>query len=520
VSGRGRWAGRLLRTAGALAVLAAAAGVVVGGTALPRATTTVPGPHLVAVPPAVATAVCPGPPVLPEAGGTGAFDPTPVDPVTTVTALSAPTQGASGPGGLQALADGASLAALDATAPSAQLVGPVAPVVLRAEPDGAPARVAGSTVSLVTAGDLRGLVGASCAAPTTDAWLVGGSTALGSTTQLVLTNPGSTAAEVQLTVWGPNGPVELTTPTQLVAPGGQRVVDLGGLAADLRALAVHLTATGGRVTALLQDGAVRGFTPAGVDLVVPGLAPATRLTVPGVVVEDSEVDSPDAPLLRLLAPGEAGTTARVTLLGPDGPVDLPGAASLDLVAGQVAELPLGGLAAGAYTVVVEADQPVVAGVVFTRTGLPGELDATPRVERAWAASTAPGDGLLVPAAGTDSTLVIGAVPADGDPAAEGRDALRGTLRLLGADGGELDRSRVSVDAGSTGSWRLADLVEAPADVRAVELVWDEGSTVASWALLAEHAQDDGTLVTLLEPVRSIDGPTQVAVRRDPAVGLP
>ena len=126
----------------------------------------------------------------------------------------------------------------------------------------------------------------------------------------------------------------------------------------------------------------------------------------------------------------------------------------------------------------------------------------------------------MPAAGTDSTLVIGAVPADGDPAAEGRDALRGTLRLLGADGGVLESSRVTVDAGSTGSWPLADLVEAPADVRGVQLVWDAGSTVASWALLAEHVQDDGTLVTLLEPVRAIQGPSEVAVRRDPAVGLP
>jgi hypothetical protein len=79
---------------------------------------------------------------------------------------------------------------------------------------------------------------------------------------------------------------------------------------------------------------------------------------------------------------------------------------------------------------------------------------------------------------------------------------------------------VSVDAGSTGSWPLADLVEEPADVRGVELVWDEGSTVASWALLAEHTQDDGTLVTLLEPVRAVVGPSEVAVRRDPAIGLP
>lgn len=518
-AGRRVWPGRIARIAGALVVLAGAAGLVVAGTWLPDGTVDAPAQAPVAVPPAPARAVCAGPLVLPTATG-GQFDPVPVPPVTTVTALSAPESGPSGAGAVLTLDGASSLATLGPAEPSAVLVEPGGPTVVGVASTDVAARVAGSTTALVTAGDLRGLAVASCTAPVSDAWLVGGSTAAGATTYLLLTNPGSTPVEAMLAVWGPNGPVELAAPVQLVAPGTQRTIDLGAIAPGERVTVVHVTATGGQLTAVLQDGALRGFTPAGVDLVVPGQPPALRQVVPGVVVEDSEPDDEDAPMLRLLAPGGAATTATVTLLGPDGPVDLPGAGTVDVPAGGVSGLSLGGLPAGAYTVVVDAGQPVVAAVVFTRVGEAGDLDASPRVERAWAASTDVGDGLVVPAADADATLVVGALPAQGDPTAEEAQPARGTLRLLDASGQVLRTSTVSVDAGSTGSWALADLVDDPSAVRGVELTWEDGSTVAAWAVLAERSQDDGTLVGLLEPVRTTAGSGEVAVREDPAVGLP
>lgn len=445
--------GRALRVGGALVVVAATGAVVAGATWLaPAARPTVPD-EAVEVPPQPATLVCPGPLVLPESVGDGAFDPMPVDPVTRVSVVAAPPDGGALTGSVLPLGDGAPLAQLTAGSGATTVAGPTEPVVVRADGAGAPVRLAGTTAALVTDGDLRGLAAATCEAPSADAWLVGGSTAVGSTADLVLVNPGSTTAEVSLAAWGPNGPVEVAGGAQLVAPHAQRVVHLGGLVVDQRALALHVSTTGGQVAAYLQDNAVRGFTPAGTDLVVPGAQPATRQVVPGVLVDASTADSPDAPVLRLLAPGAEATTATVTLLGADGPVALPGAASVDLPAGQVTDLPLGGLPAGAYTVVVDAGQPVAAAVSFSRVGRPGDLDTTPRVERAWAAATAPGGGLVATAPGTSATLVVGAVPAAGDSdgaAAGAGDPSAGAADRTG-DGAAVEGTAPSGAAGAGGA---------------------------------------------------------------------
>jgi hypothetical protein len=509
-----RWVGRALRVATALVVVAATGAVVLAGTRLePVASPTVTA-AAIGVPPAPATAVCPGPLIAPEATGTGSFGSTPVAPVTGVAVLAVPPDGGALTGAVRALDGTATPATLPAGGGAATLTGttaPTGPLVARADSAGASrARLAATFSAVVATGDLRGLAAATCQAPTADAWLVGGSTAVGSTADLVLINPGSTTAEVALQVWGPAA-------RQLVPPHAQRVVGLGGLAPDQRTLAVHLTATGGQVAAYLQDSALRGYTPAGVELVVPGAAPATRQVVPGVAVEASAGDSPDQPVLRLLVPGAAATTATVTLLGANGPVDLPGTTNVPLPAGQVTDVPLGGLPAGAYTVVVDAAAPVAAALVLSRTGKAGDLDPTPRVERAWAAATVPGGGLAAPAPGTDTTLVVGAVATGDQASATG--SLTGTLRLLGRDGVVLDERTVSIDAASTGSWPLSTLVADPTQVTGVELLAGDATLAASWALVAEHTQDDGILASVLLPAPVAVGPAQVVVRDDPSLGL-
>lgn len=514
---------RGLRVLSGVAVLALATATVVGASRLPAPRSAADGPALVAVPASAATAVCPGPLIMPKASSNARFNPAPVPPATSVSVLSAPDEGTSGAGTVRALSSSAVLAPLSLDVPSAALTGTTGPVVVRAEPGSTGgARVAATAVGLVTDGDLRGLSAETCTAPTSDAWLVGGSTDLGRTAVLVLVNPGSTAAEVGVEAWGPNGRLDLAGGSQVVPPHGSRSVTLEAVAAAQRSIAVHVRATGGQVSAWVQDGAVRGFTPAGADLVVPGSAPAQRVTVPGLLVEASTVDSPGAPVLRLLAPGASGTRATVSLLGSDGPVTLPGAGTVDLAAGSVTDLPLGGLPAGQYTVVVEADQPVVAAAEYSRVGTPGALDTQPRVERAWAAAAPPAAGLVVPAPGTVDTLVVGAVPRSGDPTAQGSGAaasVTGTLRLLRSDGSVLDEHQVSVDAGTTAAWPLAKLVADPTQVAGVSLITTDGPVDASWALVAERAQADGTLVSLLLPAPEPAAAGRIAVRQDPHVGL-
>ena len=529
------WLGRSARAASGLAVLGLTVAVVAAGARLPGGDDDSVAPTRVAVPPAGTTLVCPGPLIMPADTGRGdsAFDPTPVDPVSTVDAV---TVDPTGVGTILPLDRSTVWASLATDGDAVALPSVAGASIVRAEPTDAPARVAAVAAGLVTAGDLRGLAAASCQQPVADAWLLGGATDLASTAQLVLDNPGTTPAEIALEVWGPNGPVDLTGERYLVAPGAERVVVLGGIAAEQRRIAVHVTATGGRVGVHVQDSVLDGFTPGGTDLVVPGTAPARRQVVPGISVVASTVDDPAAPSLRLVAPGDASTSATVTLLGPTGVVDLPGADTVALTAGAVTDVPLGGLPAGAYTAVVDADQPVLASAVVSRPGSVGELDDVASVERAWAASAPVGrSGVVAVPKGTRGTLVVAGVSSADDP--EGGGAATGTLRLIGAGGTVLAERPVSVPAGSTGSWSLDALAAGtgpieptdptaavpaaspPAGVVGVDLVTTDGRTVSlAWALVAEVDRPDGVLVSVLDPVPVPRTTQDVAVREDARLG--
>ncbi|WP_448629930.1 DUF5719 family protein [Cellulomonas soli] len=527
----GAWRGRTVRVLSGALVVAGTAAVVLAGVRLEQPGQTPPpeaAGRPVAVPPSPTTLVCPGPVILPESAGTGdsAFEAVPVEPVTHVTGVGA--AGASGDDA-QTGAGAVTVAGLDGTPDESSslpagggaftLTDPDQATVVQAEPGVSTARAAATTSTLVTDGDLRGLTAASCQVPGAESWLVGGSTGLSSTAQLVLVNAGTTPAEVLLSVWGPSGAVDLTGERYLVAPGAQQVVVLGGVADGQRGLVARVQATGGRVTAFVQDSALDGYTPAGTDLVVPGAAPATRQVVPAVVVGDSQIGDAGAPVLRLLAPGDAATTASVTLLGADGTTTLPGADEIALSPGEVTDVPLGGLPAGTWTVVVDAGEPVVAAAQVSRTGVPGELDDVPRIDRAWVAAAVVGDDALaaVPA-GTTATVSLGAVPDDLDAGG----TTRATVRLLGVDGRVLAERVVSVQAGTSVGLPVAELLgTVTGQVAGVEVVRGEGGGAALvWSLVLEVANPDGMLVSVVAPVGVRAATSDVTVREGTRLTVP
>src|SRR5690606_34814220 len=301
-------------------------------------------------------------------------------------------------------------------------------LVGRARPvEGAPPRVAGAVVSSVVTGDLRGTTAAACQRPGSEFWLVGGGTELGTTSLLVVHNPGATPSEIGLEVWGPAGPVELGRGARYIVPsGGELTLRLSALAAELSGTVVRVTSAGGQIAAYLQVSELDGFTPGGADLVVPGVEPSRRQVLSSVVVPQSEVDAPGAGLLRLLVPegvagpgdpellpegAEAGPQGepaddgaqteepgqsesspeeatedpgdegadpalaprgelpvRLTFYGEDGPMTLPGTEELTVRPGEVTDLDLGGLPAGAYAMVVESEVPILAGARVERVG--------------------------------------------------------------------------------------------------------------------------------------------------------
>ncbi|HEX7805576.1 MAG TPA: DUF5719 family protein [Cellulomonas sp.] len=518
------WRGRILRMATAVAVLGLVAAVVASPRPARAELAGASDATLVAVAPPRTTLVCAGPLILPPAGAAGsAFNRLPVAPVTRVDAVTAPGADATASKGtLAPLGAATATAQLDASTGHASVstAGPSAPVVVQADPTGAdPARVAGVTSALVTGGDLRGLTASSCQRPATDLWLVGGSTEISSSADLVIDNAGSTSSDVTVEVWGPSGKVELAGGEHvLVAPGSEQVVGLPGIAAEQRRLVVHLAAAGGNVAAHVQDSLLRGFTPAGTDLVVPGAAPATRQVVSGIVVGASTVDDADAAILRVLVPGTAAATARITMLGADGVVALPGADSIELAAGEVTDVPLGGLPAGAYTAVVDAPVPLVAAAMLTRTGLPGELDATPTLERAWVASAPSGAASIVAVPrGTAAILVLGAVAAGDDPSAGG--AITADVRVLGPDGAVVTRQTVSVAAGSTTRLDVATLGPGATGIELTPGSDNPAGVTFAWSLLTTVTQADGELVSVVLPTPDGQDVTKVPVRAGTRLGL-
>ncbi|HEY3436786.1 MAG TPA: DUF5719 family protein [Actinotalea sp.] len=568
---RGSRVGRVLT---GLAVLLLTGAVVGAGTLAPaRAPVDVAAP-VVDVPAPVTQLVCPGPLRLatePEAGGDAAydpqFDPAPAESTSGLTALTATADSAPATGGSTSgtsadesapgdEAASGTLTPLDRTGAPLETLRPAGgaatasvtqvqgPVVVVADPVGdTPAWVSGVVGVRTPAGDLRGSASASCQAPSPDVWLVGGSTVIGSSARLVLQNPGLTAATVHVDLWGPSGKVELAgSPEYLVPPTSERVVLLEGVAAEQARIVAHVTAAGGLITAYLQDSQLRGLVPAGVDYVVAGQPPAERQVATGVSVTSTTIGGADTAALRLLVPGTRATTAHVQLLGPDGVVALPGADSVRLEPGAVLDLPLGGLAPGDYTAVVDAGQPILLGALVTRgTGVgadPAAVSGAP-LDRAWGASQALGAaGPLALPPGAKGHLLVSVVP---DDAVSGPASV--TVEVVGSDGQVLGRrdllvaTRVTMSlpldailgAESSGADRteVAGVVVRTADPRVAwgaVLLTSSGSVTASTtassagastpaapAVPAVPTKPDDT-ISLLSPVPPRAAQPQVTVR--------
>lgn len=227
----------------------------------------------------------------------------------------------------------------------------------------APAQVAAS-VSINEAGDLRGLSAATCTAPSADAWLVGGKTTLGASAQLQVTNPSRTPARIAIEVLSERGPLTATAITRTIGAGQSEAIALTGLASDVERLAVHITASGGKVSAALQHHELDGIIARGSGLVAQNAPAAREQYVPGVWLGDDI----NAGAVRLVNPNEAPLTASVSVIGAEGEVALDGASDITIDAQAVQDISLAGLPAGHYTVKVTASEPLLAAASTERSG--------------------------------------------------------------------------------------------------------------------------------------------------------
>lgn len=495
----------LTRLGSAAVVLALTAMATVLGAEVPPTRPTPVGADQVTVPASSTTQVCPGPLRVPtelEPGDDAAydpeFDPTPGETQTSVVVLDGEEADLGSLGGDGAPVERHVRTYRDVDAAHVLAVPP--------RDDGTPGPTTAAFGARTREGDLRGLAAAACQAPLAESWLVGGATTLGSSARLVLANPGRTAATVTVDVWGATGPLDDGRTLQyLVPPGSERVVLLEGVAPEEARVVVRLRSAGGLVAGHLQVSELRGLVPAGVDLVVPSGAPATRQVIPGVVLLEAAPGSADAAQLRLLAP-DGDARARVRLLGPAGEVELPGAQDVPLVAGEVLDVPLTGVPDGAWAVVVEADAPVVAGALLTTgpgVGTPEDEAVTRPREIAWAPSLR----------GTVATSV--ALPRPGWPfltvVSTADEAVTVPVTVVMPDGSEHALSPVRVPGTST---RTVGLRLEGDDRMPVGVRLGDGEPLpegVAWAAFVRGETGDGAMLSVLSPTPRTEAPPQVAV---------
>jgi hypothetical protein len=221
-------------------------------------------------------------------------------------------------------------------------------------------------------GSSRGLAAAPCTRPVTDTWLIGGGSTVGRLTQVLLVNDDDRPAQVDLLVYGPNGPVPAPGGSGVVLPASsRREIRLDSLAPNQIVAAVHVLVTSGRVGVSGLDQQSQGLIPLGMSL-LPATDASTRVVIPDI---PQPVTSASLDLLS----ADVDTTVALQLLTPDGSLVPAGIDHIDLKAGHVTPVPILDVLAGQPAgLVISSTTEVVAGVEVTTggAGLLSEKDAT------------------------------------------------------------------------------------------------------------------------------------------------
>ena len=209
-------------------------------------------------------------------------------------------------------------------------------------------------------GQGRGLASTQCQPTGTDFWFVGPASGVGQRAVLVLTNPESSDATVDVAIQGRRGLVDAPGARGIQVPARSRTeVRVDQVAPGEKVLALHVQVRVGRLSAAITETDVNGFDPLGTDWFPAAQAPATELVVPGV----PRVSEGRASHVRLdvVAPGEAAVVT-LSLITPEGSFPPEGVDVLDVPAEGVTSVDLTDALRGeAASVVISSDVPVTAG---------------------------------------------------------------------------------------------------------------------------------------------------------------
>ena len=198
------------------------------------------------------------------------------------------------------------------------------------------------------------------------------------------------------------------------------------------------------------------------------------------------------PRLRVLNPGDKTAHVKVTLLGKSGPVQFALASGLNVKAGQVADLPLGGLTQGTYGVKIDSDQPVSAAALSTSQGSEyPELSGQHIHDFTWSqAQTGQGGVAMLPRQDVTSQLLLT------NPSAQPKQV---TLSAIGSNW----TSTLTLPALST------QVAQVPENVQAVSVSGAVPATLVSRETSGDQA---GTLISVIDRIEVTEATAQRRIR--------
>jgi hypothetical protein len=388
--------GASLRGAGVLAVVAAVAVLLGVGTLLRPAVADPPPAHEPVI--GRTDVVCPAPP--------GGGD------VRSMVQAMANHQDEERSGVLTATPVGTDKAAFQVTEGGKGVVrsAPKATLIVSGERGLATASNA-ATLTNGSAGANAGLLGATCSKPGPSHLFVGIGAQPALRTELVITNPDDTPAQVDLRYLGAKGVVPVPGGPGLEIPARQsRVIGVDSMINSGDPLTVEVVASRGRVAAMARDYRTKGDDPRGADWHPASAAPATEVIIPGVP------DGSGARQLAVANPGQSPASVQIAALGLEGEFVPAGGDQVDVPPESTAIVELGpGLVEQAASIKLTSDQPVTGAV---RSDAPNRDAAGDKVVPDFAVQAAAAPlrriGVLpfVGESGLESRLVLSHVGAD------------------------------------------------------------------------------------------------------------
>ena len=201
-----------------------------------------------------------------------------------------------------------------------------------------------------------GLVVGSCSGVVDDAWLLGLGSGNGHFSTLILTNLTDSSASVDLSLWGPEGPIDAVDADGIVIePHSVRRIRLDELAAGESEIAVHLTRRRGSVSAVVNDSSTSA--PKGTEPISAAQSPRRTQVVGGLVGGAS------GRTLLVLNPGSSTARVDVEVVGRDGTFTPEGLEQVSVKGGTMQSVTIPASAgADPQALRLTSDRPVSATV--------------------------------------------------------------------------------------------------------------------------------------------------------------